>query len=460
MTKTHRHNAIVVGNGLDDAWRPNAKLSVAAIARRWGGIPVIELTRLLGNDDCGLAPKLWLDQHCEAFARVIWFDCGIIVRYDCPNLFEMVLEGNFGCVSSHQIPWHVREDGKLLLPLFETNGVPYEYTMDHLNTGIMVFEPQLHASIFSEARKLTGDIAQHPFTDEASISLAVKKSGRRQLLDKAFNRCGIENLPDFRPKMTDYIWHFCGPKSEYVNSQIDATLWQLPPLPVWIRPVIASQPAKKIIGFWHIGAVGDCLRIIAEQYRKLRASGLYDASEKIVVGFVGGRNLEWVLPIPILDDPKFEVFVTENLTDYEYPTLARVWQEAQENETPFLCYYFHTKGASLVESPSRDAVNAWREYMEYFIVERWEDCVIVLEEHETCGVELQSDQSHYSGNFWWARSDYIKKLPNGYEFWEKNWNNRVEAEFYLCRARPKAYCFNDFTENLYDFKMPPERYRK
>lgn len=230
--------------------------------------------------------------------------------------------------------------------------------------------------------------------------------------------------------------------------------------PLWSTPVIGSRPKKKIIGFWHIGAVGDWRRIIGEQYSKVRRSGLYDASDRIVVGFIGGRNREQELGIPILTDPKFDVFSTERLADYEFPTLARLWQEAQESEESFLCYYLHTKGASLAATPRQAAADAWRRYMEYFNVEKWQDCADILNEYETCGVELQSEDSHYSGNFWWARSDYIKKLPNGYEYWRQNKDDRVAAEFYLCLAQPKAHCFNDFVENLYDYELPPERYRR
>ena len=227
---------------------------------------------------------------------------------------------------------------------------------------------------------------------------------------------------------------------------------------IWQTPVISIGPAKKILGFWHIGAMGDYARIVAEQYRALIDSGLHAASEKIIVGFIGGRNLE--LPTFILEDPKFEVFATGDLRDYEYPTLVRLWHEAQRRQDHFLCYYFHTKGASLSQTERQGAANAWRLYMEYFNIEKWKDCVNILNGYETSGVELQDAQSHYSGNFWWATSEYIRKLPNADEFWARNRMDRAAAEYYLCIAKPKAYCFNDFLENLYDFEMPPERYRK
>jgi hypothetical protein len=228
----------------------------------------------------------------------------------------------------------------------------------------------------------------------------------------------------------------------------------------WMTPTVAWKPGKKIVGFWHIGAVGDWRRIIREQYSKLRGSGLYGASEKIIVGFVGGATRERELDIPLLGDPKFELFATADVEDYEFPTLARLWQEAHDSPDSFLCYYFHTKGASLAATPRQRPANAWRRYMEYFNIEKWEDCAAVLNDHDTCGVELQCESSHYSGNFWWATSDYIKKLPNGRQYWRENKDNRLAAEFYLCQANAKAYCFNDFAEDLYDYEIPAERYRR
>jgi len=249
--------------------------------------------------------------------------------------------------------------------------------------------------------------------------------------------------------------------------------------PAWTTPVIGFQAARNpgarrpretsevaselapdlpILGFWHIGAVGDWHRIVTEQYAKLRQFGLYDASQTIIVGFIGGRGHE--LPVPLLGDGKFEVFATDAVEDYEFPTLARAWREARERAGPFLCYYLHTKGASLAGTPRQRGANAWRAYMEYFTLERWQDCAAILRDHDTCGVELQSSDSHYSGNFWWATSDYLRKLPDADRYWDENRGNRIAAEFYLCLARPKAHCFIDFEEDLYEHELPPEAYRR
>lgn len=362
---------------------------------------------------------------------------------------------------SHYVP-HMIESFRFLWPMVMDGGIyvmedaaisydavdPDWPGMDHNQE---TFEPNrrgdLDALLLKLIRtmdELDGDVRAVEFHP---MMVAIRKS---QLLDET-HALGITCVSG------EAIPLHCGPAD--INAQIDATPRPLSPLPVWCKPVVGFKPAKKIIGFWHIGVVGVWRKIIAEQYAKLMESGLYDVSEKIVVGFVGGKNRECELNIPILDDPKFEVFITNDTKDYELPTVARVWKEAQEREESFLCYYFHTKGASLDGTPNEEPGNAWRLYMEYFNLERWEDCVEILKEYETCGVEHRVDYL-YDGNFWWARSDYIKKLPNGYEYWEQHKDDRHVAERYLCLARPKSYCFNDFTENLYDFEIPPERYRK
>ena len=107
-----------------------------------------------------------------------------------------------------------------MAPLFEENAESYDVAIDHLNTGVMVFEPARHAPIFTEARRFAATPGEYPFYDEPWLSLAAKKSGRRQLLDKTFNRCGLAHLSCFTPAMIDYVWHFCGCKND--DGEVDS----------------------------------------------------------------------------------------------------------------------------------------------------------------------------------------------------------------------------------------------
>lgn len=60
--------------------------------------------------------------------------------------------------------------------------------------------------------------------------------------------------------------------------------------------------------------------------------------------------------------------------------------------------------------------------------------------------------AHYSGGFWWSKSDFIKKLPNPQIFLNSNNVDRFNAEFWLGRIYHKALCLYEipkYVENGY-----------
>jgi len=101
-----------------------------------------------------------------------------------------------------------------------------------------------------------------------------------------------------------------------------------------------------------------------------------------------------------------------------------------------LVFYLHNKGKSR-ETNGWEYVNVrhWREYMMFFLFERSELCINTLSKGiPTCGVDLKTDSRginpHYSGNFWWARCDWVKiknvVCPLGRK-------KRSDAEFWVLR---------------------------
>lgn len=107
------------------------------------------------------------------------------------------------------------------------------------------------------------------------------------------------------------------------------------------------------------------------------------------------------LPIVFLDQG-------EDMTRYERKTLEHLWQTAGSSITPFYALYLHTKGTTKLAQSIID----WVEYMMYFMVTKHAQAMQMLDrQFDTCGVDLQkSPKFHYSGNFWWATSTYIKSL--------------------------------------------------
>jgi hypothetical protein len=108
--------------------------------------------------------------------------------------------------------------------------------------------------------------------------------------------------------------------------------------------------------------------------------------------------------------------------------------------------------------------------MEYFLVENWKNCVQCLNEYDACGVEWSSIDPvrhmnaweqphifplHFAGNFWWANSNYIQKLPKDVA------SHGVihKAEFgFIGIGHPKVKCFHNSWLNLHEHYYPRENY--
>jgi hypothetical protein len=161
---------------------------------------------------------------------------------------------------------------------------------------------------------------------------------------------------------------------------------------------------SRIYGFMHIGLINHWREIVEEQLLKLHASGLWDRTERIFVGLVGPRHEDFDF-----DDEKLEVvYRSADFQEAEYPTLNALQQYCSDHEC--LVYYIHTKGNFHVSENTRD----WRHLMEHFVIERHEECLATLMDHDACGVNLLIEppsRGFFAGNFWWAKSAYIRTLP-------------------------------------------------
>ena len=77
--------------------------------------------------------------------------------------------------------------------------------------------------------------------------------------------------------------------------------------------------------------------------------------------------------------------------------------------------YLHTKGVSRNKDEwCMNGVISWTNYMLYCLVDNANSCIKLLNTYDTVGCNFRGDsvhaKQHYSGNFWWATSEYLQKL--------------------------------------------------
>jgi len=96
-----------------------------------------------------------------------------------------------------------------------------------------------------------------------------------------------------------------------------------------------------------------------------------------------------------------------NVDLFETPTINLVRQFAIDNPGHNVLY-LHTKGITRNYDDSR--IQDWIDMMLHFLID--ERCIELLNQYDTLGCNLtQLPVVHYSGNFWWATTDYLSKLP-------------------------------------------------
>lgn len=156
-----------------------------------------------------------------------------------------------------------------------------------------------------------------------------------------------------------------------------------------------------------------------EQIRRLIDSGLH--KNATVFLSLNGDLTKFLDLVKLVEPyPNFRICHTSDRSNLmEYPALMLVKDLADAALEEEYILYFHIKGITKLH---HRGIHDWRRYMEYWHIDRWQDCIAKLDEgHDTCGTNYihgefigadhkVHDWPHYSGGFWWARTSYIKKL--------------------------------------------------
>lgn len=156
--------------------------------------------------------------------------------------------------------------------------------------------------------------------------------------------------------------------------------------------------------------------VFVEMLEKMDKSGLIAAADEINFCLNGVHSdMEMFLWPLLTTNPKFKiVHVHGDASKWEWPTLNRIRLDADkdDSEDHKICYV-HLKGLSRENLHDQKAVD-WRNYLSYWTIEQWAGSVAQLEYGaEVVGVNwMDQPFPHFSGNFWWATTNYIRRLRN------------------------------------------------
>ncbi len=188
--------------------------------------------------------------------------------------------------------------------------------------------------------------------------------------------------------------------------------------------------------YYHILMWNNWEEIVKEQLALIKKSGLYDEVDKIKIGCLGDKRFR--LMNILKDYPKAEISYHSIFEkEYEFPTLNLLHSDASKED--FQGLYLHTKGVCY---PFNSGGKYWRDYMNYYNITRWRFAISELRTNDLCGVKLikKKWRPHYSGNFFWFKSSYIKTLSSVSTL---NSKDRYEAEFWVGKSKGEFACMCD-----------------
>lgn len=187
---------------------------------------------------------------------------------------------------------------------------------------------------------------------------------------------------------------------------------------------------KKPVIFYHLWRGVNWKKINERVFTKLVQSGLIDYCDTINICINDNGDFNDIDLHGIPEDKV--VFRSVDNTQTEWPTINELFREyVDQEDVPLL--YLHSKGASYTESDHRyEGVISWVDGLLYYLVEDWRTCLSKMRMGcDTVGANKRKDPViHFSGNFWWIKSDVLKELPDP-SFQDHSFNNRYGAEFWI-----------------------------
>lgn len=139
-----------------------------------------------------------------------------------------------------------------------------------------------------------------------------------------------------------------------------------------------------------------------------------------------------------LNPTEHTIYLRNDCNLFESTTLNFLLKECQNFDKNKKVLYIHTKGAYNYEKPIYDD---WIDVMSYFTIEKYKTCLSYLNDFDAVGVDYLLDPwKHFSGNFWWANSDHIKKLT------KISSKDRYVCEKWICSEKGKF--LNLFTTGI------------
>lgn len=221
--------------------------------------------------------------------------------------------------------------------------------------------------------------------------------------------------------------------------------------------VAREEASRPPIVVYHAAGMGNWKEIVREQFALLRSSGLVSAMQRVGdrmrVTHVG-EDLNWLIEEAARQDVPIRIVKTAPEVGHgELFAIQEVERAAKQEGASRPILYFHTKGASC---PNDNTRLIWRKAMNTYVVAKWRENMEAARGLDAAGWNWVNTGGvwHFSGNFWIANPDFIRRLPDFTEYYRGRGCDRWACELWfssLPGARMQSVPFDDTSWDRYHY---------
>lgn len=191
--------------------------------------------------------------------------------------------------------------------------------------------------------------------------------------------------------------------------------------------------------YFHCYCFGSYASVLYNKYKKINNSELLKNIDNfyVIVSNAQERHKDFLQQFSTLSNKIKIINLPNPVFNDESDTLNFILQKSNDSSTNRRILYLHTKGVTHSHQLVKKNVDAWVEYLDLYNIHKWKECVDALDTNDVAGGLYESSHpKHFSGNFWWANTNYIKTLP---EITEKNYKLFNRGEFWILSNTDKIY---------------------
>lgn len=221
---------------------PNVRASHAAAAERWNASYRVMKYRWGKRRDIFGAKMELHKLPVPRGTHVLWLDGDVLVRADCPNIFELAKPTEFAgvCCSTHDddddLATFTKQWWDAALEFMGVGDIPYEHGT-YINGGVLLFGLPEHEDVWANSEHLVYNIPLHraigPMVEQTMMNVQLRALEIPvKLLDPAFNTLGRVAWESPGPAMETYVYHLAAYRDyrhEQRNDRLAELDWRITP---------------------------------------------------------------------------------------------------------------------------------------------------------------------------------------------------------------------------------------